>query len=302
MTSPNLIVPTFLILVACSGCVRGAEANEALQGTLAARQARLEQVLTGPDTVSPETPVLRWILPDRLAELSGLTLTTDQRLFTHGDEFGKVYEIDYRRGVIVKEFSLGPPLVMDDFEAIAAVGDTLFMLTDRGVLYRFAEGADGDGVPYSMIDTGLGATCQFEGMAFDSSASRLVLACKNVEDGGRNDTTMFFLWPLDRDSASVGQPLESIRVSSAAIIGTLGWPKVEPSDITVDPRSGNYVVVASGQKGIFEITPTGEVVYSRQLPTAHAQPEGLAITRDNLLLISDEANTGPAVLTAYRRK
>lgn len=302
MMPRNLVVPICLILVTGLGCVRGAEADKALQATLAARQARLEQALSGPDTLQPDTPVLRWVLPDHLAELSGLTLTNDQRLFTHGDEFGKVYEIDYRRGVIVKEFSLGPPLVMDDFEAIAAVGDSLFMLTDRGVLYRFAEGADGQGVSYSMIDTGLGATCQFEGMAFDSTANRLVLACKNVEDGGRNDTTVFFLWPRDRDSSSAGQPLESIRVASAAIIGSLGWPKVEPSDITVDPRSGNYVVIASGQRGIFEITPTGEVIHSRQLPTAHAQPEGLAITRDNLMLISDEANTGPAVLTAYRRK
>jgi hypothetical protein len=52
---------------------------------------------------------------------------------------------------------------------------------------------------------------------------------------------------------------------------------------------------------LVEITPAGGVVASRSLPPGHAQPEGLAITRDNLLLVSDEAATGPAMLTAYRR-
>jgi uncharacterized protein YjiK len=296
------MVPLGLVTALMAGCKGSGDVDAELEGALAAREARLETALSDPSYAQPNAPVARWILPDKLAELSGLALSGDDRLFTHGDELGTVFEIDYRRGVIVKEFSLGPPVVHDDFEAIAVVRDSLILLTAQGFLYRFAEGKDGAGVAYSTIDTQLGERCEFEGMAFDSAANSLVLACKNVRDGGVNDAMVLYKWPLGNDSTATGLPPAAIRVPLAAIAGTLGWTKIEPSDITVDRRTGNYLIVASGQKALIEITPVGEVVFSRALPTGHAQPEGLAITRDNLMLVSDEANQGPAVLTAYRRQ
>lgn len=269
---------------------------------LADRQARLDLALADSGSGVTDAPVARWILPDRLAENSGLALTSDDRLFTHGDELGTIYEIDYRRGMVVKEFSLGSPVVHDDFEAIAVVRDTLILLTSKGVLYRFREGANLAAVPYTRLDTGLGAQCEFEGMTFDPSANALVLACKAVKDKGLDDNMMLYRWPLARSDTGLVAPEPSVTIPLNAIIGTHGWKKIEPSDIAIDPRSGNYVIVASGQLALLEVTPTGEVVFSRSLPPGHAQPEGLAITRDNLLLVSDEANTGPAVLTVYRRQ
>jgi uncharacterized protein YjiK len=86
------------------------------------------------------------------------------------------------------------------------------------------------------------------------------------------------------------------------MVGRLGWDKVEPSGMTISPRTGNYLLVAASQQGLIEITSSGEVVRSRLLPRGHAQPEGLAITHDNLLLVGDEAASGEAVLTVYRRQ
>src|SRR5690606_745546 len=115
---------------------------------------------------------------------------------------------------------------------IAAVGDTFWMLTSAGTLYSFGEGEDGGGTAYRSIDTGLRDLCQFEGMAYDSTASELLLACKNVEDGGANDTMVIFRWPIGQDSAATIP--ERIVVPTAAIVGDLAWDKIEPSDITVD--------------------------------------------------------------------
>lgn len=295
MSRALVSVPLALSLLLAS-CGKAAVEDKALEQVLAARQARLDSAMTGADSGGP---VARWILPDRLAEISGLTVRPDGRLFAHDDETGRIWEIDYRRGQILKEFTLGPPVVLEDFEAIAAVADTFWMLTSAGTLYTFGEGEDGGGTAYRSIDTGLRDRCQFEGMAYDSTASELLLACKNVEDGGANDTMLIFRWPLDQDSATTLP--EPIAVPVTAIVGDLGWDKIEPSDITVDPRDGSYLVVASGQQLIFAVTRTGEVLFSRTLPEGHDQPEGLAITPDHLILLSDEANTGPAVITAYRR-
>lgn len=289
-----------MLLAAMAGCGRSAAGEPAPDGILAEREARLEQALATPDSGVSDAPVARWLLPARLRELSGLALTADDRLFTHGDELGRIVEIDYRRGVIVKEFTVGSPMIRGDFEALTMIGDTLALLASDGVIYRFLEGADQAAVPYTRLDTGLGAQCAFEGMTFDSSASALVLICKAVKAKGLADSVVLYLWPVGQAAPGGAAPAPSLTIPLSAIIGTLGWKKVEPSDIAVNPENGNYRIVASGQKGLIEVTTAGEVVFSRALPDGHAQPEGLAMSRTNLMLVSDEATVGPAVLTVYR--
>jgi hypothetical protein len=46
--------------------------------------------------------------------------------------------------------------------------------------------------------------------------------------------------------------------------------------------------------------PDGEVVRSEPLPGDHRQPEGVAVTKDSLLMVSDESNVKPAAITLYR--
>ena len=84
------------------------------------------------------------------------------------------------------------------------------------------------------------------------------------------------------------------------MLGPNGWKNLHPSDITVDPETGNYVMVASLEKAMIEITPAGEVVFVRLLARAHEQAEGLAITKDSILIVSDEAKQSPATITLYK--
>jgi uncharacterized protein YjiK len=58
--------------------------------------------------------------------------------------------------------------------------------------------------------------------------------------------------------------------------------------------------VSAREKGLVVITPEGDVVRSEPLPGDHRQAEGVAITRDSILLLSDEANVKPPALTLYR--
>ena len=87
---------------------------------------------------------------------------------------------------------------------------------------------------------------------------------------------------------------------STASIGANGWKGLHPSDITIDPLTGNYVLIASEEKAIISITPAGAVVFVRALPRLHDQPEGVAITKDGILIVSDEAGQRPAFVTLYR--
>jgi uncharacterized protein YjiK len=91
-----------------------------------------------------------------------------------------------------------------------------------------------------------------------------------------------------------------IRIPLEEVVGSNKWKNFRASDITIDPITRNYVLIASHEKGLVVMTPDGTVLRSEPLPGDHRQAEGVAITRDSLLLVSDEANVKPAMLTLYR--
>ena len=98
------------------------------------------------------------------------------------------------------------------------------------------------------------------------------------------------LWPKD---GGYYVPLKDF-------VGRIGEERFHPSDITIDPFTGDYVLISGIEKAIVEITPDGHVVFARKLPPGHDQPESVAITKDSILIIGDEAKQRPAILTLYR--
>jgi uncharacterized protein YjiK len=78
------------------------------------------------------------------------------------------------------------------------------------------------------------------------------------------------------------------------------WKDFRPSDMTIDPLTKNWVIISSRDPALVEITPDGDVVKGEKLPGRHNQPEGVAITPDSILIISDEATSKPAAVTLYR--
>ena len=293
-------VALLLALVAAPGCrdTRGQAASQVDANALAEREARLAQSLArGDSAVDRDAPLARWVLPSALAEISGIALTPDGRLLAHNDETGRVFEIDYRRGVVVKQFLLGKQVVHDDFEGITTAGDRIFLLASGGKIYEFKEGKEGQAVPFTITDSRLGRECEFEGVAFDPAINSLLMACKHVGLKSLRDFVVIYRWNL----SDTGQSrLTQLRIPMAQVIGTNEWKHFTPSDISVDPSTGNYVLVASQERGLVTVTPAGAVVSSRSLPTTHDMAEGLAITKDSILIVSDEMVRRPATITLYR--
>jgi uncharacterized protein YjiK len=288
------------LIFAAGACnaTRGPSAGARDSSALAERESRLAARLAQADTAS-DAPLARWVLPHALAEISGIALTPDQRLLAHDDEAGRIFEVDYRRGVIVKTFWVGTQILRDDFEAIAVVGSRVFLLASSGRLYAFPEGADGSRVPFTLHDTGLGGECEFEGLAFDSTANALVLACKNILAAGLKDFVVLYTFSL---SDTTDARISRIMIPLVQAIGANGWKGFTPSDIAVDPGSGDYVIVAAQEKGLLRVTAPGEVVWSRPLPAGQDMTEGIAITREGILILGDEAVSAstPGDITLYR--
>ncbi|HEX9607372.1 MAG TPA: SdiA-regulated domain-containing protein [Gemmatimonadaceae bacterium] len=267
-----------------------------LQKIAAARKQELALRMAATDANSDKAmPLAMWIMPAQLREISGLALTSRGTVLTHDDNSGRVSEIDPKTGILLKAFSLVGNQ-KEDFEAIAIAGNDIYLMASDGKLFRFREGADGQQVQFLLFDTGLRRQCEFEGLAYETDSTRLLMACKRLLDKQAPKDVVIYRMPLPLNRAT----FTVLRVPLQQVVGSNKWKNFRPSDITIDPFTRNYVIIASHEKGLLVLTPDGDVVRSEPLPGDHQQAEGVAITKDSILMISDEANVKPAAITLYK--
>ncbi|MFL5483765.1 MAG: hypothetical protein ACJ8AK_16420 [Gemmatimonadaceae bacterium] len=286
------------LAISLDGCGDTPQARAALAKTVS--QQRLQQLrqreAQADADPSKDLPVAEWIMPSSLREISGLAVTSRGTVLTHDDNVGRVSEIDPRTGILVKSFALAG-LQKGDFEAITIAGPDIYLLESNGRLFKFREAADGQQVPYSIYDTGLGKECEFESLTYEPDSSRLLMACKRLLDKNEGHELRIYILPLPLGNPSATTsmtiPIDEVRQHNK-------WKNFRPSDMNIDPFTGNYVIVASREKAYVVVTPEGDVVRSQMLPGDHRQAEGIAITKDSLMIVSDEANVTPPKITLYR--
>jgi uncharacterized protein YjiK len=297
MTSARrlLLLVSLLPFVASCRHTQEARAAEVRKVEATRKQELAKRIAEADANPSKALPVAMWIMPSELREISGLALTSRGTVFTHDDNIGRVYEIDPKTGILLKSFSLAGNQ-KGDFEAITIAGTDIYLMASNGKLFKFKEGADGEHVPFTMFDTGLGKECEFESLAYEADSSRLVMVCKRFLSKDEPHALLIYRLPLPLNRATFSM----VRIPIQDVAGSNKWKNFRASDINIDPFSKNYVIISSREKGLIVVTPDGDVLRSEMIPGDHRQPEGVAITSDSLLLVSDEANVKPPALTLYR--
>jgi uncharacterized protein YjiK len=247
-----------------------------------------------------DAPSVQWELPKRLREISGLATTPDGRLFAHEDERAIVYEIDYREGRIVKAFALGDTDVRDDFEGIAIAGADFYLMTSAGRLYRTREGGDGERVAFSTVDTGLGARCELEGLAWDAGAGVLLMPCKLARAPALEGRVAVFAWSPNEQRVV---PSAGFEIDERALAERIGAKHFNASSIEMYGGGGRVLLLAGRQHALAEVDRSGAILGAVRLSKAyHRQPEGVALSPDGGVIVADEGEEGRARLAVYRRK
>ena len=238
-------------------------------------------------------------LPSELREVSGLAVDARGALYAHGDERGVIRQLHAASGRIVRSFPIGDPPVRADLEGIAVAGQQLVVMTSDGLLYTATLGMEGTAGPFTRTDTGLGPWCELEGMAYDHARDLLLIGCKLPAQPTGNRNVTLFRW--SRAAGHLAQP-DRITVPMSQVTRASGVSRFHPSGVEVDPVTGHYALLAGRERALVEISPAGDVLAGARLPhSLHAQPEGLALLGDSLLLIADEASGGRPTITAYHR-
>ena len=241
----------------------------------------------------------QWKLPDKLHEISGLALTEDARLLAITDESAIVYELDYTLGRLVKAFALGEPTERGDFEGIAWAEGRVWLVTSGGKIYESAEGEDGERVAFEPFTTGLGKSCEIEGLAYRSVDRRLLLVCKKLRKKSGLESLAIFAWSTERRAL---EEEKAIAMPDREIAAALRLTRLNPSGIAIHEQSGNLLIVAARQRAVVELDAGGRFIAARVLPHAarHPQAEGIAILPSGEVLIADEGGGHKARLALYR--
>jgi uncharacterized protein YjiK len=260
-------------------------------GVMLATIPQAQRTALGRCTIG-ERPAASYHLPGRLVEVSGLAIGPRGTLLTHGDERGVVTVLDGRTLQLVREITLrGTP--KDDFEGIAAAGDSIALMTSSGKVYLFRFGADSS-VPFTTIETGLGRHCELEGLAWQRAQATLLLPCKQARGQAATGLTVYRY----RLGSKPG-PVAPIHVNGAALAQMTGVALLRATSIEIDSPTGHLVALSSKPPLVLEIDTTGRPLAARHLSSrSHPQAEGLTITAD-AIWIADEGAGRKGTLTRY---
>ena len=240
---------------------------------------------------------LQWGLPNRLKEISGLAVTSTDRLFTHNDERAVIYEIDVAGQLIAKAFALGDPVIRGDFEGLFVLEDRFFLVTSDGVLFESVEGDDEERLDYNMYVTGAGRLCEVEGLAANVERTRLLLVCKTPRARELRSWVTLLPWSIE---ARRLVPEEAVRIPLESFTDRVKGKEFSPSGLSQAPGSDHFLLVAARQNAIAEISLDGRLLDITSLDKGrHQQTEGIAFLSDGTLILADEGTGRRGRLTFY---
>jgi len=231
-------------------------------------------------------------LPASLQEISGLAIHGGV-LLAHDDELGRIYTINPLTGTVTTFATLRGP-IYDDFEGIAVLGDTVWLMTSSGRLYGVKATASRAPVAYALYHTGLGKRCELEGLAADAANGVLLLPCKALPKNGPG--MLVYRWHAAK--RTLATPM-AVSVT-AKTMKKAGAPSLRPSAVEVVPGGDHLLVLSSSPQALLELDGAGVPQGYIRLPSSHAQPEGLAIGANGDIFISDEGQNRTGTLSVYR--
>lgn len=303
--SPLSIV-LLVVVAAVSGCRESRDAKKSRQPENGSPPSPLSDRSSPPANASrtlaeyslDEKEPESFVLPNKLREISGIAFTPDGRLFAHGDERGSIFQLDPSNGEVVKVFHVGKDGgVAGDFEDIAIVDKTFYLVTSDGKILELAEGNNEGVVQFTEYKTSLGSRNDVEGLCYDPTTNALLLACKG--DPGNGDDSHKAVYSFSLRTKQLDEKPRFLLPAAELAAGAEG-DRFNTSAITYHSKSRTFLLIASSGNAIAEVSPEGKILGSLPLKrSVHIQPEGIAAGPANTLYISNEAGQGDARLTKY---
>lgn len=215
-------------------------------------------------------------LPEKLKEISGIALVTDNIMACVEDEHGIIYLFDLRQKQIIKEIIFAQK---GDYEDLAIYGETIYALRSNGHLMEISSFNSNPTI--RVVPTNLSKELNFEGLALDQSALLV----------GSKSENKIFKFDLTKRKFAI-EPIHLKTNSNFSL-----------SALAVHPISGDYYILASVGKSLMITKSDGSTLQAVSLSKKlFKQPEGITFSKSGDLYISNEGRDGAANILLFKYK
>jgi len=247
-----------------------------------------------------------------LTEISGVSVFDANTLVAVQDENGIIFYLNKNTGKIERQVKFWED---GDYEDLQAVGKTIYVVKSTGTIYEVPE----DGKNVQKYNFGLSSKNDVEGLAYDATNRRLLLACKNkagIEHA--KDERGIYAFDLNKKTLS-DAPVYTITSKEVQdYLNTL--PSTEskeklsesfeseirfaPSAIAVHPRTSELYLLSAAGKVLLVLNADGKVAHLEKLKKKiHLQPEGICFDPDGTMYLSNEGKDGaPGKIYVFKMK
>lgn len=236
-----------------------------------------------------EEPSEKYILPDKLKEISGLSYFKNDQLVCVNDEEGKIFIYDIKEKKIVDKVLFGKD---GDYEGVEVVGDEVFVLKSNGKLKGFKIGEAFE----REINCSEPEVIEYEGLGYDPKSKYLLLVAKErVKEV--DDKKMIYAYDFDRKVL-----FKHIAIPEEQVTDDANGKDFKPSGIAVHPKTGQTFIITSSGKKLLILSEKGQKDALISLnPKIYRQPEGICFSPDGDLFISSEGKDGDGYILRFRQ-
>lgn len=249
-------------------------------------------------------------LPAILHEISGITAVNNSILACVQDEHGVVFFHDINTGKISRQLYFS---YEGDYEGIASVNNTLYILRSDGVIFEVAD-FESEKFRKSTHVTGVPGGDN-EGLSYDRINNRLLIGPKYSGSKGKGTR---FIYGFDLGSKNLLiEPVMVVdldKIREFAVENNIRVPlkgkkegKKEPdiefriSAIGVHPLTNKYFIISGSERLLFVFNPNGRIEFIEWLdPDIYRQPEGITFLSNGDMIISNEGQKKPATLVRLK--
>ncbi len=251
------------------------------------------------------------VLPDTLREISGLTLIDDRRCACIQDENGILFIYNLAENKIEKQVVFGDN---GDYEGIARVGDTFYVLRSEGTLFEIPDYTS-ENPKVTSYFTRVPAE-ESEGLCFDPDKNRLLIAIKGKAGKGKENKDRRLIFGFDLQTKTLeAMPAFSFNIETIRDYaqmnkielptkikknGEISKPvlKFKTSAIAVHPITKKLYLISADDYLLFVFDRTGKIENMVQLDSAmFNKAEGIAFAGNVDLFISNEGQgKNPTIL------
>ncbi len=262
------------------------------------------------------SPVSRLVLPEILHEVSGLTETGPASFACIQDENGMLFIVDVEKNKIEREIPFG---LDGDYEGIARVGKTIFVLRSDGLIYEIPDYLS-ESRQTIFHATNIPAANN-EGLCYDEKNNRLLIGCKGKvsKEKGEKDRRLIYSFDLHTRKL-VREPsfdfnvtdITAFAIKNNVIPAThknkkgrtvSSTVKFSTSEIAIHPKNKLLYLLSAADHMIMVFDDKGEIKHIQALdPVMFNKPEGITFFPDGDMLITNEGQQGVPTLLRFKYK